>query len=696
MKKMAVEPQEHRKLAAIMFTDMVGYSALTQRSETLALELLKEHRELLRPMFPRHGGKEVETKGDAFFVEFASTLEAARCAIAIQQALFERNGKAPLEKQIRLRIGLHVGDVVHTGKYVHGDGVNIAARLEPLATPGGICLSEDVARQIQNKTDLPLRKLGRGELKNIQLPVEIYKIVLPWEKRRLALFDRLYFRFKQKRAHRWSWAIGIVVSIALLIGLFFRFFAPSEKLPMSDSRPKIRLAVLPFDNITKNPEDEYFADGMTDEMIAKLSNIASFGVIARTSVMQYKTNPKSIAEVGRELRVSKVLEGSVRKSPDKLLIRVQLIDVKTEEPVWIHDYDRAVRDVFAIQSEVAQQVASALRVGLSPEEKRELERRGTENLEAYSLYLQGNYYAEKRTPQALHQGIEYFNEAIKLDPEFAYAYSGLAKSYNLTVIYGYLPPNELFPKAKAAAMRALEISEMLGEAHSELARIMYWHDWDWQGSEREFRRAIELAPGYPRGHQGYAEFLSHRGRFEEAIDQIRRAQELDPLYLISHLNEGEIFYYARRFDQAIQKLNKLVEMEPNFFIPYLYLGLSYLEKGMLEEALAATQKCVTLSGGFTAAIAAQAYIFAKSGRRSEAQTILDQLLEVSRQRYVPPSLIAFIYTGLGEKEKAFKWFQKAYEIRDPYLVYHIVAPYYDSIRSDQRFSALLKKMGLEK
>jgi len=693
---MAGEPQHHRKLVAIMFTDMVGYSAMTQKNEALALELLKEHWELLRRMFPKHGGKEVETKGDAFFVEFASTLEAVRCAIAIQKALFGRNGRVPPEKQIRLRIGLHVGDVVHTGKYVHGDGVNIAARVEPLAAPGGICLSEDVARQIQNKIDLPLRKLGRGELKNIQLPVEIYKIVLPWEKQPLAFFDRLYFRFKQKRAHRWSWAIGIVVSVVLFIGFYFRFFAPSEKGPTSSSLPKIRLAVLPFDNITNNPEDEYFADGMTDEMIAKLSSIASFGVIARTSVMHYKTNPKSIAEVGRELRVSKVLEGSVRKSVDKLLIRVQLIDVKTQEPVWLHDYDRQLADVFAIQSEVAQQVASALQIGLSPVEKREIEKRGTKNLEAYSLYLQGNYYAEKRTPQALNKSIEYFNEAIELDPEFAHAYAGLAKSYNLTVIYGYLPPKTIFPRAKAAALRSLEIADMLGEVHSELARIMYWYDWDWPGAEKEFRRAIELAPGYPRAHQGYAEFLSHKGRHDEALDQIEQAQELDPLYLISHLNEGEILYYARRFDQAIQKLNNTIEMEPNFFFPYLSLGLSYFEKGMIEEAIAATQKCVTLSGGFTAAVAAQAYIFAKSGRRREAQTILDQLLQVSQQRYVPPSLIAFIYTGLNEKEKAFEWFQKAYEIRDPYLVYHIAAPYYDSIRSDQRFSALLKKMGLEK
>jgi len=693
---MAGEPQERRKLAAIMFTDMVGYSALTQKNEALALELLKEHRELLRPMFPKHGGKEVDTKGDAFFVEFASTLEAARCAIAIQKALFGRNGKVPLEKQIRLRIGLHVGDVVHMGKYVHGDGVNIAARLEPLATPGGICLSEDVARQIQNKIDLPLRKLGRGELRNIQLPVEIYKILLPWEKQQLAFFDQLYFRFKQKRSHRWSWAMGIVVSVALLIGFFFRFFAPSEKWPMSDSRPKIRLAVLPFDNITKNPEDEYFADGMTDEMISKLSKISGFGVIARTSVMQYKTAPKSIADIGQELNVSKVLEGSVRKAAEKLRIAVKLIDVQTQEPVWSTEYDKEFADVFAVQSEVAQQVASALRVELSPSEKRQIEKRGTESLEAYNLYLQGMYYVNKLTLQGLQQGVEYLNAALKIDPDFALAYAGLAIAYYTFGNSAFLPAIEVYPKAKSFAVRALEIDPTLVEAQAKLADLQYRFDWDWQAAENNFNKILEKSPPSHLPHQYYAAFLSAVGQHDQALAESRQAQALDPLFVQSRAGEGIILYFARRYDEAIKQFNKTITMDPNYPLPYVWLALSYIEKGMAEEALSAAEKYVTLTAGGGLAVAVRGYIYARAGRRNEALKTAEQLVKYSKQRYVPATVVALIYAGLGETDLALEWIEKAYQQRDPQMFRIKVMPPLDPLRSDPRFTALLKKIGLEK
>ncbi|MFQ5641814.1 MAG: protein kinase, partial [bacterium] len=477
--------------------------------------------------------------------------------------------------------------------------------------------------------------------------------------------------------------------IFMLIGFFV--FGPSQAPPPD----KIRLAVLPFDNITQNPDDEYFADGMTDEMISKLSKIAGFGVIARTSVMHYKTRPKTIAEVGEELRVSKILEGSVRKAAEQLRITVQLVDVATQEPIWSSEYDRQLADVFAIQSEVAQQVASALRVELSPSEKRQIEKRGTENLEAYNLYLKGNYYADKRTPQGLYKSIEYFNEAIKIDSEFAHAYAGLAKSYHLLGYLGYLPPSKLYPKARAAAEHALELDDTIAEAHTELAIIMFVFDWDRVDAENTFKHALALNPDYARAHQAYAVFLMHMGRNDEALAEIKRSQELDPLWLESHDSEGLIHYYGRRYDEAIEKWNKTIEMEPNYFSPYLWLGLSYLEKGRGDEAIAAIQKCITLSRGYSVAVAAQGYVFARSGKRTEAQKILDQLQQLSQQRYVSPSLIALIYAGLGEKDQAFDWLEKAYEARDTNLTAIKEAPFADNLRSDPRFTAFWKKMGLE-
>ncbi|MFQ5866119.1 MAG: protein kinase [bacterium] len=498
----------------------------------------------------------------------------------------------------------------------------------------------------------------------------------------------------RKRAVRYG-SFAILGLLLVLAGMYFWQKIGDQTSELTDSREKIRLAVLPFDNITHDPQDEYFADGMTDEMISKLSKIAGFGVIARTSVMHYKTAPKTISEIGQELRVSKILEGSVRKAADKLRITVQLVDVKTQEPIWSDDYDRQLADVFAIQSEVAQQVASALRVELSPTEKRQIEKRGTENLEAYNLYLQGNYYANKRTSQGLNKGIEYFKQAIKIDSEFAFAYAALAQCYFLIGNYGYVPPSNIFPRAKTAAVHALEIDDLLAEAHTELANIRFWFDWDWPSAENTFKYAIKINPDYAQAHRLYAAFLTRMGRHDEAIGEIKRAQELDPLELMNHTVEGYILYYARRYDQSIEQLNKTIEMEPNFFVPYLWLGLAYVEKGMLVEASIAVQKGITLSRGNPNGVALLGYIHAISGKRNEAQKILDQLHQLSQQRYIKPSLVATIHIGLGENDKAFGWLEKAYEARDNFLVYLKVMPSVDHLRSDPRFTALLKKMGLE-
>ncbi|MCI0697475.1 protein kinase [candidate division KSB1 bacterium] len=498
--------------------------------------------------------------------------------------------------------------------------------------------------------------------------------------------------FKTKRGVRYA-SMSALVLLLVLAGLYlWQTFGDKAKKP----HDKIRLAVLPFDNITQNPEDEYFADGMTDEMISKLSKISGFGVIARTSVMHYKTKPKTVAEIGQELQVSKILEGSVRKAAEKLRITVKLIDVKTQEPVWSTEYDKELADVFAIQSEVAQQVAAALRVELTTAERNQIEKRGTESVEAYNLYLQGHYYADKRTPQGLNKGIEYFNEAIKIDPKFAHAYAGLAKSYHFLGYFGYLPPIELYPKARAAAERALELDHTIAEAHTELAVIMNVFDWDWLGAERTFKHALALNPDYTRAHQAYGAFLMFMGRNEEAFAEIKRSQEFNPLWLESHNGEGLIHYYGRRYDDAIEKLTKTIEMQPNYFIPYLWLGLSYLEKGRVEEAIAAIQKCITLSRGYSIAVAAQGYVFAKSGKRTEARKIVMQLQQLSQQRYVPPSLIALIYAGLSEKDQAFEWLEKAYRARDINLAQIKESPFVDNLRSDPRFAAWLKKMDLEK
>jgi tetratricopeptide (TPR) repeat protein len=435
---------------------------------------------------------------------------------------------------------------------------------------------------------------------------------------------------------------------------------------------------------------------MTDEMIAKLSKISGFGVIARTSVMQYKIAPKSIADIGQELRVSKIIEGSVRKAADKLRIAVKLIDVKTQEPVWSTEYDKELADVFAIQSEVAQQVASALRVELSSSEKHQIEKRGTESLEAYNLYLQGLYYINKFTPEGLQRGIEFFNQAIKIDPDFALAYSGLATAYNRVGNSAYRPPLEVCPQAKTYALRALEIDPTLPEAYASLASMQFIFDWDWPAAEIAIKKVLEFESPPVVGRLSYANFLSALGRHNEALAEIKRAQELDPVYLVYQSNEGIILFLARQYDEAIEQFNKTIAMDSNFPLPYVWSALTYIEKGMVEEALAAGEKYTVLTRGSGLAVAVQGYIYARAGRRSEAQKIAEQLIQYSKQRYVPAVVIAQIYAGLGETDLALEWLEKAYQQRDPQMFRIKVAPSLDPLRSDPRFIALLKKIGLEK
>jgi len=414
---------------------------------------------------------------------------------------------------------------------------------------------------------------------------------------------------------------------------------------------KNSIAVLPFADMSSQKDQEYFCDGMTEELINTLTKIEGLQVASRTSAFQFKGKGYNIREIGEELKVQTVLEGSVRKAGNKLRIAAQLINVEDGYHLWSERYDREMDDVFAIQDEISLAIVDKLRIKLLAKEKTSLVKHYTQNLDAYSLYLKGRYFWNKRTPDGFQKGLKYFKEAIEKDPTYALAYTGIADCYNMIGYYDYLPPKEAFSKAKAAVEKALELDNTLAEAHTSLAWIIMFYDWDWQAAEREFKRAISLNPFYAVVHQWYATYLAAMGKHKESISEAKRAQELEPLSLMINTNLGGLLYLARYYDQAIDQLQKTLEMDPNYALAYVYIAMDYAVKGMYNEAIENTQKGMDLLKAPTSQLISWLGIwYARSGKRVEAEKVINKLLNISKQMYVSPLAIAALYGELSQMD----------------------------------------------
>ncbi len=454
---------------------------------------------------------------------------------------------------------------------------------------------------------------------------------------------------------------------------------------------KVMLAVLPFDNLSGDPQQDYFSDGLTEEMIAQLGRMHPdrLGVIARTTIMQYKGTHKSAEEIGAELRVDYILEGSVRRDGNKARITAQLIQVSDQTHRWAEDYDRDLRDILALQSDVAKAIARQIQLQLTPQQQQRLTQTRAVNPEAYEAYLRGRFFWNKRTDDALQRSIDYFNEAIQKDPSYALAHAGLADTYGVLAFFSVRPPNEAYPRAKAAALRALQLDDSLGEAHALLADVMYHYDWDWPAAEARFKRAIELNPNYATAHQWYAVFLDLSGRIEEAGVEIEHARALDPLSLAINTDAAGHYYYARQYDQAVAQCRKALDMDPNFPLAHIWLGMAYVQKKMYPEAIEEFRKVQSVS---PTALALLGHTYGLSGRQSEALGVLQDLRNLSRRRYVSPAFFASVYIGLGDANQAFRWLDQAAQVHSPMLVRLKMEPVVDSLRSDPRFAAMLQKV----
>jgi class 3 adenylate cyclase/TolB-like protein/Tfp pilus assembly protein PilF len=695
---MAHDATEHRQLAAVMFTDMVGYSALAQRNEALALEVLEEHRRLVRPLFTNHGGREIKTIGDAFMVEFASPVEAARCAIAMQRLLHGRNADAPPERQLRIRIGLHLGDVVHREGDVYGDGVNIAARIEPLAEPGGICLTQQVYDQVWNKLDLPLVKLGRADLKNIQSPINIYRVLLAWQTRHSSLLDRLRFLLRQRRSRSWVVASLVLLVFAGIVSeVFFTPTVPGKRGPGAAGIES--LAVLPLESFSGDPNKDWFAEAMTDELLRTLSKIRSLKrVPPRTSVARYRKTAKSAPEIARELGVDALVEGSVLLAEDEVRITVRLIEGPTDRQLWADSYSNRAARIVSLQGEVALAIAQEIGLALTPQERFQSAKRPTESPEAYLLYLQGRHWWELRgQPGALDKAVDYFNRAIALDPQYALAYAGLADVFVQRGSWevGELPPGLAFPKANEFAQKAMQIDETLAEPHATMGHFYTHYEWNWPAAEREFQRAIELDPKNGNTRHWYSHLLIIRNRLDESLAQSDKYQELSPQDRTAHVHLAAHYRWAHEHDQALAQVHKTLTLFPDFHWAYWDLAWCHEQKGRFSDAIAASEKAVELSGTNTVMLTGLGYIYGRAGRSAEARKVLRELEERSqRGMYVNPFERAVIYAGLGQKEDALDWLEKAYAERSAWIPYLKVEPTLGSLREETRFKELVRKMGL--
>jgi adenylate cyclase len=542
-----------RKLAAVLSADVKGYSRLMGDDEEATIRTLTSYRAVMANLIQRHRGRVVDSPGDNLLAEFSSVVDAVRCAVEIQNELRARNVELPENRKMEFRIGINLGDVIVEGERIYGDGVNIAARVEGLAEAGGICISGTVYDHIENKLALDFESLGQHTVKNIKKPIRVYRV-------------------------------GVKADAAVP--------EASRKHKFPD---KPSIAVLPFVNMSGDPEQEYFSDGITEDLITDLSKISSLFIIARNSTFTYKGKPVKVDQVGRDLGVRYVLEGSVRKAGDRVRITAQLVDASTGGHLWAERYDRDLEDIFALQDEVAQKIVAALAVKLTEDEQERLERGYTDNLEAYDYFLRGLEYSNRLTKEGTNQARRLFEKAVDLDPGFAAAYGQISLTYWMQWSMGWTQDLQCLERALELAQKAAALDDSLPEAHRILGILCLWKNQHDQAIALT-ERAIALNPNYADAIAQLGHVLGFAGRPEEAIELVKKAMRLNPVYPVIYLWDlGHAYMLARRYEEAIAALTRVLHRNPNFHPAHIYLAITYSEIGRAAEAQAEAAEFARMS-----------------------------------------------------------------------------------------------------
>src|SRR5438105_1361706 len=704
---MSSDDIEQRKLAAIMFTDMVGYSALSQRDDKLALELLEEHRRLLREIFPRFHGTEIKTIGDAFLVEFGSALEAAQCAIEIQRTLAKRNHDVKSDRRIELKIGIHIGDVVHREGDVYGDGVNIASRIEALAGAGGICVSMDVERQIRNALEARFEKFGTADLKNIKLPMDLFRIVLPWEK------GAEPSAVPSKKKSPVLVPAAVLAILALLAGWWWmqrstksQQSAVVHAVPAAPANAPDQksVAVLPFVNLSDDKGSEYFSDGVSEELLTVLQKIPGMHVAARTSAFSFKGKNATAQEIGQKLGVAYLVDGSVRKSGDTVRIAARLARAGTGEELWSENFTRNLKDVFAVQSELAETIVAQVRdrltggtAGSADKQKiqaevQAAEKGGTTNVDAHQLYLQGRFYENRHSEKSAREALAAYQHATELDPGFALAWAGVAGTNVWLAAFATEGGQKTFDahlsSARDAVTRALSIEPNLPEALLARGSIETNFDFNWNGAAQTLSKALALAPADPNIVTTAANLEIARGDSKSAIDLFRQAVDLDPVNAQARAFLAFNLAVTKRFAEARAEYPRVVELNPAAPWAHAGLGLSYLLENKFGEAADAAQAD---AGEWCRLLIVSCARWSQK-RVTESDAALAQL--TTNESETAAYQIAEVYAYRGDTDRAFEWLERARRQRDPGLASLRKDPLLPNLHDDPRWNAFLRTMGL--
>ena len=674
-----------RKLAAVMFTDIFGFTSLMENDEADAMEKTSVYKQVLHKFHKQHNGKIIKDTGDGSLSVFANSVDAVWCAVNIQKAL-----RTPTN--IPVRIGIHTGNVLFQQADVMGDAVNIASRIESFAAPGSVFISGKVYDEIKNQKDIGVVLMGKFELKNVSVPMEIFAIsndnlVIPKKQRLYGKGTRFFDRASLAKKMGISTAIVLILAMSTYI-LYKRYRSGDVNNPGSKT-----IAVIPFANLSLSKDDEYFSDGICNEIQTQLSKIGALNVISRTSMLQFKDTKKSMKEISEATGADVLLEGSVQKSHDKVHINMQLIDARNDKQLWADTYDKDFKDIFSIQSDIAKSVATQLKAHLTSSEKSGIEKRPTENLEAYNLYLKGNYLIQKVTPDDLANGLKMLNEAIKLDPKFALPYLGIAYYYGVATDF-YMSPLKALPQLKMAAQTAIEMDSTLADGYAYLGTYNFWYSWNLPKAKEEFKKAIALSSNEYFEYWSYNIFLIATGHTEEAKQVGKKLIELDPMSADAHAWYASDFYFARQYDEALRHLDASYALDANYPFAAYFKGMCYIARGKFSEAVKQAQLAHAIFAS-PWSHGRLAYAYARAGNPQMARAILDSLQKQSGTAYVASDVVASVYVALGEKEQAFEYLDKATKERAGWLTVLNVDPIWDPIRDDARFIAILRKIGLK-